>query len=144
MSASEHHARIEAFERDPELMQEVERASADTGGSEETTRHARTDAQAESILGASVLDDWPKPEPPGGELPPVPPFDLALVPEAVRLLVEDTAERMQVPFDYPAVVAILCLAGVTNRRAAIQPRRRIPRGSFGPIYGVALSPRQDL
>jgi hypothetical protein len=32
------------------------------------------------------------------------------------------AERMQVPLDYPAVVAVLCLSGVTNRRATIQPK----------------------
>jgi putative DNA primase/helicase len=29
---------------------------------------------------------------------------------------------MQVPLDYPAVVAALCLAGATNRRATIQPK----------------------
>jgi putative DNA primase/helicase len=29
---------------------------------------------------------------------------------------------MQVPLDYPAVVSVLCLAGVVNRRAVIQPK----------------------
>jgi putative DNA primase/helicase len=67
-------------------------------------------------------DDWPEPEPLGGELPTVRAFDTALLPEALRPLVVDTAERMQVPLDYPAVVSVLALAGVTNRRARIQPK----------------------
>jgi len=65
---------------------------------------------------------WPEPEPLGGELPAVQAFDLALLPEALRTLVDDTAERMQVPFDFPAVVAVLSLAGATNRRATIYPK----------------------
>jgi hypothetical protein len=68
------------------------------------------------------VPEWPEPEPLGGELPPVQACDLALLPRSLRPLVEDTAERMQVPLDYPAVMAVLCLAGVTNRRATIQPK----------------------
>src|ERR1035441_4459876 len=68
------------------------------------------------------VPDWPEPEPLGGELPPVQACDLPLLPRSLRPLVEDTAERMQVPLDYPAVMAVLCLAGVTNRRATIQPK----------------------
>lgn len=67
-------------------------------------------------------DDWPEPEPLGGELPSVQVFETALLPESLRPLVEDTAERMQVPLDYAAVVSVLSLAGVTNRRAMIQPK----------------------
>ena len=69
-----------------------------------------------------IVREWPKPEPLGGELPPVRACDLALLPESLRPLVEDTAERMQVPLDFPAVTAVLCLAGATNRRATIQPK----------------------
>jgi Protein of unknown function (DUF3987)/Domain of unknown function (DUF3854) len=71
---------------------------------------------------AEVNSDWPEPEPLGGELPPVQAFDAGLLPEALRPLVEDTAEPMQVPPDYPAAVAVLGLAGVVNRRAMIQPK----------------------
>jgi putative DNA primase/helicase len=67
--------------------------------------------------------DWPEPEPLGRDLCPVPPFDPDLLPEAFRKHVSDVAERMQVPIDLPAVSAILCLAGVVKRRAAIQPKR---------------------
>jgi putative DNA primase/helicase len=50
-------------------------------------------------------------------------FDLELMPESFRPLVKDVAERMQVPLDFPAVAAITTLAGITNRRAVIQPKR---------------------
>jgi putative DNA primase/helicase len=66
--------------------------------------------------------DWPKPEPIQNKLPPVAPFSEDLLPDSLRPLVRDVTERMQVPVDLPAVVALLCLAGVVNRRATIQPK----------------------
>jgi putative DNA primase/helicase len=66
---------------------------------------------------------WPKPEPLGDDLLPVPEFDPALLPAAFREHVCDVAERMQVPLDLPAVCAVACLAGVVNRRVTIQPKR---------------------
>jgi len=67
-------------------------------------------------------DDWPKLEPIHGELPPVEAFSEDLLPDSFRPLVRDVAERMQVPMDYPAIVMVLSLAGVVNRRATIQPK----------------------
>ena len=64
-----------------------------------------------------------RPEPLDDALPDVAQFDLELMPESFRPLVKDVAERMQVPMDFPAVAAIATLAGVTNRRALIQPKR---------------------
>ena len=71
---------------------------------------------------AEVADGWPKLEPIQSELPPVEAFSEDLLPDSFRPLVADVAERMQVPMDYPAVVMVLCLAGVVNRRAVIQPK----------------------
>jgi putative DNA primase/helicase len=65
---------------------------------------------------------WLEPEPLGESLPPVPAFDPDLLPESLRPLVEDVAERMQTAIDFPAVVAVATLAGLTNRRALIQPK----------------------
>ena len=72
---------------------------------------------------ASLPDEWPAPESLVESLPDVAQFDLDLMPESLRPLVKDVAERMQVPLDFPAVAAIATLAGVTNRRACIQPKR---------------------
>lgn len=44
-----------------------------------------------------TLAAWPKPEPLGEDLLPVPALDLAMLPEAFREHVSDVAERMQVP-----------------------------------------------
>lgn len=86
-------------------------------------------------------DDWPEPEPLGGELPSVQAFDSALLPESLCPLVEDTAERMQVPLDYPAVTSILCLSGVTNRRAIIQPKAADTSWTVVPnLWGGIVAP----
>ena len=67
-------------------------------------------------------DSWLEPEPLGGELPLVEALHLELLPKAFRPLVQDVSERMQIPPDLPGALAILAEAGVTNRRAVIQPK----------------------
>jgi putative DNA primase/helicase len=67
-------------------------------------------------------DGWPEPEKLGEELPPVPAFDADLLPASLRPMVEDVADRMQVPLDFPAVVCVSTLAGLCGRRALMQPK----------------------
>ena len=43
---------------------------------------------------------WPEPEELGEELPPVPPFDVSLLPASLRPMVEDVTDRMQTPPDF--------------------------------------------
>jgi hypothetical protein len=69
-------------------------------------------------------EPWEDPEELTIELPPAPSFDLQLLPVALRPMVKDIAERMQVPIDFPAVVAVATLAGVCGRRAMIQPKAK--------------------
>jgi Protein of unknown function (DUF3987)/Domain of unknown function (DUF3854) len=66
--------------------------------------------------------DWPDPSPLGDELPPVQPFDARFIPYSFRLLTEDVSERMQVPQDYAAAIAVVALAGCVGRRASIRPK----------------------
>jgi putative DNA primase/helicase len=68
-------------------------------------------------------DAWPDPEPLPAGLPDVAPFDLALLPVALRPWIADIAERMQCPADYPAVAAMVCLAAVVGRQVAIRPKQ---------------------
>lgn len=73
----------------------------------------------------ATIDDnseWPNPDCMREELPPVLNLSAELIPHSLLPLVLDVAERMQVPVDYPAVVAVLSLAGAVNRRAKIQPK----------------------
>jgi len=66
--------------------------------------------------------DWSEPEKLGEELPAVPAFDADLLPGSLRPMVEDVADRMQVPLDFPAIVSVAALAGLCERRAVIQPK----------------------
>lgn len=86
-------------------------------------------------------DEWPEPEPLAESLPDVAQFDLELMPESFRPLVKDVAERMQVPLDFPAVAAIATLAGITNRRAVIQPKRNDHTWTVVPnLWGGIVAP----
>jgi hypothetical protein len=76
---------------------------------------------------ASILDAesrWPKPSPLPEGLPPVPAFDMDLLPDVMRRRVEDIADRMQCPADYPAVAMLATLSGIVGRRITIRPKRR--------------------
>ena len=57
-------------------------------------------------------------------LSPVPAFAADLLPDAMRPWVEDIAERMQCPLDFPAVGAMIALAGAVGRRVGIRPKLR--------------------
>jgi putative DNA primase/helicase len=71
---------------------------------------------------ARAEDDWPQPEPLQEELPSVLAFDEELLPDSFLPLIADISERMQIPLDLPAAAMVVCLAGVVNRRATIQPK----------------------
>jgi putative DNA primase/helicase len=84
---------------------------------------------------------WQEPLPLESELPPVEPITEGLLPLSFRPLVSDVAERMQTPADYPAVVAVLCLAGVVNRRAVIQPKANDTSWVVVPnLWGGIIAP----
>ena len=96
-------------------------------------------AEVAEVLG--LPDGWPEPEPLSDALPDVMQFDPELMPESLRPLVEDVAERMQVPMDFPAVAAVATLAGVTNRRALIQPKRADSSWVETPnLWGAIVAP----
>ena len=73
----------------------------------------RADATAEPLHPVPLPDD----------LPPVLPFDDAMLPASLRPWVSDIAERIQCPPDFPAVAAMVCLAAVVGRKVAIRPKR---------------------
>jgi hypothetical protein len=137
MSRHEQYDLRTLLERDPALLAEVERLGQHN--IDETPDFSTP--RVRPLASQTAENDWPKPEPLGGELPTVQACDIALLPDSLRPLVEDTAERMQVPLDYPAVVAVLCLAGVTNRRATIQPKERDTSWIVVPnLWGGIIAP----
>lgn len=103
---------------------------------------ARLVEDAPRILAAQdVSSDWPKPESLTVALPDVPTFDSAWLPVSLRALVEDVADRMQVPTDFPAVVAVAALAGLCGRRALIQPKAHDFSWIVTPnLWGALIGP----
>ncbi len=72
--------------------------------------------------GKSEKNEWPEPQPLPDALPPVEPFEPALLPEAFRPWIEDIAQRLQCPPDFPAVGAMVALAAVVGRQVALRPK----------------------
>jgi putative DNA primase/helicase len=81
------------------------------------------DVKSASATGQVAEGEWPEPLPIPDSLPPVPPFDLALLPTAFQDYVKDIAERMQCPPDFPAVSVMLCAAAAVGRQVGIRPKR---------------------
>lgn len=110
----------------------------------EAAREAGSKPRLQVEFPASTDGFWPEPDPVEEQLPPVPEFDLRLLPEALRPIVEDSADRMQVPIDFTAVTAVMCLAGAVNRRALIQPKRADHGWTVVPNLwgGIVASPGQ--
>lgn len=67
---------------------------------------------------------WPDPVSLPDALPTVAPFDLELLPEAMRGWVADIAHRMQCPPDFPAVGAVVAISSVIGARAVVAPKAR--------------------
>jgi len=93
---------------------------------------------SEWCIGAS--DDWPEPEPLPDELPTVEPFAFELLPDAFRPWIEDIAERMQCPPDFPAIGAMVGLSAAVGRRVAIRPKREDDWDVVPNLWGAAVGP----
>lgn len=70
-----------------------------------------------------MAEEWPDPKALPTALLPVQPFDPDVLPDALRPWIEDIAERMQCPPDFPAVGAMAALSSVIGRKCVIQPKR---------------------
>jgi putative DNA primase/helicase len=64
-----------------------------------------------------------------------------MMPEILRESVEDLAERLQVPVDFPAAAMMGCLAGGINRRAFIRPKANDPSWILpGNLWSALVGP----
>jgi putative DNA primase/helicase len=87
-------------------------------------RLAGADSVRSSIAGAGGSQTWAEPTPLPNALPPVAPFDLQLLPEALRAWVDDIAHRMQCPPDFVAVGAVVAISSLIGARAVVAPKAR--------------------
>ena len=81
---------------------------------------------------------WPEPQPLPAELPPVMPFNADLLPHAFRDWIVDIGQRVQCPPDFPAVGAMVALAGVVGRKVGIRPKRRDDWTVAPNIWGAVV------
>ena len=112
-----------------------------TGASAQTDRtDARASGRSVGAAPPAVPSAWPIPQPLPEELPPVAPFPFDLLPNALRQWIEDIAERIQCPPDYPAVAAMIALAGVVGRKIGIRPKRCDNWLVVPNLWGAAIGP----
>jgi putative DNA primase/helicase len=82
-----------------------------------------TPTTVEPTRGAPVDAEWPEPKPLPDDLPAVPAFNFACLPDTLRPWLEDIAERMQCPPDFPSVAATVALGSLVGRKIGIRPKR---------------------
>jgi putative DNA primase/helicase len=89
---------------------------------------------------AKANDDsgWPEPHPLPNTLKFVAPFDLLMLPGALRSWVADISERMQCPPDFPAVGAMVALSSVIGRKVCIAPKRHDDWHVIPNLWGVVV------
>lgn len=97
---------------------------------------------SERAAGSAPGTDWPEPRPLAGRaLPPVPAFDLALLPRELRFWVADIAERMQVAPDIVAVAAMAALSIIVANARTIIPKRYDTGWRVYPVlWGAVIAP----
>ena len=87
---------------------------------------------------ASPNAAWPEPVSLPDALPKVSPFDLELLPEAMRGWVADIAHRMQCPPDFIAVGALVAISSVIGARAVVKPRARDDWAVVPNLWGLIV------
>jgi putative DNA primase/helicase len=70
----------------------------------------------------------------------VPPFEDALLPEALRSWVADVGARVQCPPDFVAVGVMVSAAAVIGRKVAIRPKRQDDWAVVPNLWGLAVGP----
>lgn len=75
--------------------------------------------EAAILTGEAANDPAPIPLP---GLPPVPPFDLDMLPESLRPYVEDVCDRASCPLDFVAVAAMVALSGALGCRRTVRAK----------------------
>jgi putative DNA primase/helicase len=103
----------------------------------EVIRSAIEVARAPQV-NATVETGWVEPTPLSEGLPPVDAFDYELLPPALRRRVEDIADRMQCPPDFPAVAIMTMLSSLIGRRCGIAPKREDDWTVVPNLWGMVI------
>ena len=81
--------------------------------------------------------EWPEPEELAETLPPVPLFDIRLLPKVIGAYAQDVSERMSCPVDFPVIAAMVALATAIGSRIHCKPYEKgtwlVPAGAWGMV-----------
>ncbi|HEY9886507.1 MAG TPA: DUF3987 domain-containing protein [Vampirovibrionales bacterium] len=72
----------------------------------------------------SLTEEWEDPLPFPCPLKEVIPFDLDFIPQTYQPFVQDIAERLQCPIDFPAAALVVVISSVIGRRLGIKPKQK--------------------
>ena len=103
-------------------------------------RIASAGSRVDAALAAKVagVDDWPAPTPLPDDLPPVTPFDPAMLPGALRGWIMDISHRMQCPPDFSAVAVVAALSSLIGARAVVKPKARDDWAVVPNLWALAI------
>jgi putative DNA primase/helicase len=93
---------------------------------------------ADTLPAPAIGEDWPDPTPLPDALPPVMPFDPALLPVALRGWIMDISHRMQCPPDFSAVAALTALSSLIGARAVVKPKSRDDWAVVPNLWALAV------
>ena len=83
-------------------------------------------------------ESWGAPEIVKATLRPVPPFEPAMLPDALRAWVVDIAHRMQCPIDFVATAGIAMLGSVVGSACGIRPKQKDDWTEVPNLWGAAI------
>ena len=109
------------------MSDDIKRRLAAMDGQEPSRREKRTSGQP-----------WREPSQIPDELLPVKPFNASMLPVSLRDWIVDIAERLQCPADFPAVAAMIVLAGIVGRKIGIRPQRMTPWLVVPNLWGAVI------
>ena len=81
--------------------------------------------------------DWPEPQQLNETQYPVPRFPIKLLPKQIAAYVQDVAERMSCPVDFPAIAAMVALGSALGSRICCKPYKNgtwvVPANPWGMV-----------
>lgn len=85
-----------------------------------------------------TAQDWPDPQALPPKLPPVAPFDVEILPDALRPFVVDTTTRLGCPIEFCAVAAMTTAGALLGRAVGLAPKGKDPWIEFANLWACAV------
>ena len=108
----------------------------------DSVRRRELTAQREHLQ--IMAEGWPQPAPVSMERARPPTLTPDMLPPSLCPWLRDIAERMQIPLEFPSVMALVSLASLIGRKLAIRPKRLDDWSEVGNLWGLIIGPPSVL